>query len=382
MLHVDSTEMVTYKEFLGEVDSPAKASEHAISDPTTPTAMSEHTSDGSTEPNASNAVARPPPMAVPGQARRIIMSTLVLFSNILQMIVFFAGTAGGFRLGKIFGVSTATSAWIAASYGLTQGAFVLVSGPIGSVYGHKNMVVWGILILGICSLVCGFANNFIAFVIMRALSGIGGGMIMPNAVALITIANPPGPTRNVLLGIFGATAPLGGVFGALLLGLFMQYTQYKWFFLMVFLLSLVLALSLIYLIPKEVPVNRKDKIDWTGAAMITSVLMLFNFSWNQAPSSGWQHPAVITTLVLSIVLLATFLAWERWVAKNPIMPLSIFKAPSFGLLVLVVLMNFMAVGIFGWYQVLWLQEVWNWSLLHFGKLSKLPCPQSLTRSQL
>ncbi len=75
---------------------------------------------------------------------------------------------------------------------------------------------------------------------------------------------------------------------------------------------------------------------------------------------------MITCLVASVVLLAVFLAWEQWVAAHPIMPLSIFKAPSFGVLILVVLFNFMAVGIFCWYQVLWLQEIWRWSVLDFA----------------
>ncbi|KAI1615240.1 major facilitator superfamily domain-containing protein [Exophiala viscosa] len=201
---------------------------------------------------------------------------------------------------------------------------------------------------------------------MRALAGLGGAFIMPNAVAMITIANPPGPTRNIYLALFGSSAPVGGWLGAIMLGLFLHYTAYKWFFLTIFLICLVVAAVLSVLVPREVPVNRHGKIDWTGAALIVSVLILFNFSWNQAPSSGWSNPAVIACLVASIVLLGGFLVWEHYVASHPIMPLSIFKAPSFGVLVLVVLVNFMATGVFCWYQVLWLQEVWKWSLLHFA----------------
>jgi MFS family permease len=102
---------------------------------------------------------------------------------------------------------------------------------MGAIYGHKRLLMYGAVWLGVCSLVCGFCNNFIAFVVVRALSGIGGAFIMPNAVALLTITNPPGSTRNLLLGFFGASAPLGGWVGAILLGLFQHYSEYKWFFL-------------------------------------------------------------------------------------------------------------------------------------------------------
>ena len=114
---------------------------------------------------------------------------------------------------------------------MTQGAFVLVAGPIGAVYGHKRLLIYGTLWLGVCNLVCGFCNNFIAFVVMRALAGLGGAFIMPNAVAMITIANPPGPTRNIYLALFGSSAPVGGWLGAVMLGLFLKYAVYKWFFL-------------------------------------------------------------------------------------------------------------------------------------------------------
>ncbi|KIV86497.1 hypothetical protein PV11_02108 [Exophiala sideris] len=305
-------------------------------------------------------------MGTMSSLRRNLIAAMIVFSNLVQMTIGFAGVGGGFQLGKILGVDISTSTWIAASYGLTQGAFVLIAGPIGAVYGHKRLLIYGTLWLGVCNLVCGFCNNFIAFVVMRALSGLGGAFIMPNAVAMITIANPPGPTRNIYLALFGSSAPVGGWLGALLLGLFLDYAEYKWFFLTVFMICVVVAAVLSLLVPREVPVNRHGKIDWTGAALIVSVLILFNFSWNQAPSSGWSNPAVIACLIASVVLLGAFLIWEQYIASHPIMPLTIFKAPSFGVLVLVVLVNFMAVGVFCWYQVLWMQEIWKWSLLHFA----------------
>ena len=66
------------------------------------------------------------------------------------------------------------------------------------------------------------------------------------------------------------------------------------------------------------------------------------------------------------MLFGGFLTWEKYFAAQPIMPLDIFKAPSFLMLLLVVLLNYMAVGTLIWYQVLWLQKVWHWSVLHFA----------------
>lgn len=87
---------------------------------------------------------------------------------------------------------------------------------------------------------------------------------------------------------------------------------------------------------------------------------------SQAPSVGWSTPYEIALLVVSIFLFASFIVWEKRFTAHPIMPLDIFKAPSFSALILVVLLNYMAVGTLIWYQVLWLQEVWGWSPLQFA----------------
>ncbi|UDD65275.1 hypothetical protein AFCA_012464 [Aspergillus flavus] len=131
-------------------------------------------------------------------------------------------------------------------------------------------------------------------------------------------------------------------------------------------LSAVTFVALWALAPYEPPVDRSGKIDWIGSALGTSSLILFNFVWNQAPSVGWSTPYEIALLPISLILFVSFLVWEKRFAAQPIMPLEIFKAPSFLTLLLVILLNYMAVGTLIWYQVLWLQEVWHWSPLHFA----------------
>lgn len=108
---------------------------------------------------------------------------------------------------------------------------MLVSGRLGDVFGHRELLLAGGAWLSICTLVCAFCTNFFAFVTMRALSGLGGAFIMPNAVAMIASTNPPGRIRNLSLGLFAASAPTGGYLGALFLGTFLELTEWKWFFI-------------------------------------------------------------------------------------------------------------------------------------------------------
>ncbi|KAE8390755.1 major facilitator superfamily domain-containing protein [Aspergillus alliaceus] len=282
------------------------------------------------------------------------------------MTVNFAGIAGGSRLSNAMGVKESYASWIGASYALTQGTFVLMSGRLGDVFGHRKLLLLGGAWLSLCVLTNGFCNNFFAFVTMRALAGVGGALIMPNAVAMISSTNPPGRIRNLSLGFFAASAPLGGYLGALFLGAFLENTDWKWFFVFIACLGTLTFIPLWILAPYEPPVDRHGKIDWVGSALGTSSLILFNFVWNQAPSVGWSTPYEIVLLPISLILFGTFLVWEKRFAPEPIMPLDIFKAPSFLTLLLVILLNYMAVGTLIWYQVLWLQEVWHWSPLHFA----------------
>ncbi|KAL6238867.1 hypothetical protein BDW75DRAFT_227663 [Aspergillus navahoensis] len=318
------------------------------------------------EPEQVQQVFERAPLPESSRYRQLAVTTLIVVSNLVQMIVNFTGIAGGRTFIESMGVKQTYATWIAASYGLTQGTFVLMSGRLGDVYGHRKMLLGGGAWLVLCSFVGAFAHtNFFAFVTMRALAGVGGACIMPNAVAMIAITNPPGRVRNLSLGFFAASAPLGGYFSALFLGAFMERTHWRWFFTFVACLGSLVFIPLWLLSSNQATSSRNEKIDWLGAALGTSALILFNFVWNQAPSVGWSTPYEIALLVLSVILFGIFIIWEHK-TSHPIMPPSIFKAPSFAVLVLVILLDYMTVGTVLWYQLLWLQDVWGWSTFQFA----------------
>ncbi|KAI0845727.1 MFS general substrate transporter [Daldinia vernicosa] len=306
------------------------------------------------------------PLNVTKKSRRLATTTLIVACNLMQMICNLIGIAGGLVISERLGVSGVHANWVGASYPLTQGTFVLVSGRFGAVYGHKNMLLLGSLLLIIFTFVCGFCDNFISFNVMRAISGIGGAFIMPNAVAMIGITNPPGFTRNLSLAFFGASAPIGGYIGGLITGGFIEHASLVWMFVFISAVSLVVTVALWALLPREVPVDRGGKIDWTGSFLALTALIVFNIVWNQAPAVGWSNAVVIATLVVSVALFIGYYIWEHYFASDPIMPLGIFKAPSFTPLIFVVLLNFMATGCLLWYTVLWLQEIRHWTPMQFA----------------
>jgi MFS family permease len=113
---------------------------------------------------------------------------------------------------------------------LTQGAFVLIGGRVGAVYGHKNTRLAAGLWWIIFTLVTGFTKSFVAFCVMRGLTGVGGAFMVPNALALLTISFPPGKIRNITVAFFGAIAPIGAAGGGVFAGFFVQLIPWKWLF--------------------------------------------------------------------------------------------------------------------------------------------------------
>ncbi|EOO02160.1 putative efflux pump antibiotic resistance protein [Phaeoacremonium minimum UCRPA7] len=280
----------------------------------------------------------------------------------------FVTFAGGFKLSQLLGrnVGPGQANWMAASYPLTQSAFVLISGRLGAVYGHQKILLIGGGFLVVFSLINAFCSTYESFVSARALTGIGGGLLMPNAVAMLMIMVPPGRARNVTMAFFAASPPIGGWCGAILAGIFVELTDWKWLFIFIALLGAVVFGGLFFAFPKEQPVDKGGKIDYMGAALGLSSLLLFNFAWNQAPSVGWKTPYEIAIVILSVVLFGLFLVWEKKFAKEPVMPLKIFNAPTFTALVFVVLLTYMSFGISNWYMVAWQQLIRDWTVIQLA----------------
>ncbi|RGP70921.1 aminotriazole resistance [Fusarium sporotrichioides] len=308
-----------------------------------------------------------PAFTITLSTRRTIIALLVC-ANTVQFVSNAVTIAGGLALSKDLGRESGPGKanWMVASYPLTQGAFVLVTGRLGAIYGHKQLSLLGCTTFTLFSFVNAFTKTYDSFIAMRALTGVGGGIFMPNAVSVITTMVPPGQSRNVVLGFFAASPPLGGMVGALITGVFMDQVNWMWIFILIAGVSALILVWLAWLMPKESPVDKGGHIDVPGILMGLGSLLLFNIACNQAPSVGWNTPYEIALIILSVLLFAAFLIWEKGYAKEPIMPLSIFRAPTFLALIFVVLLSYMAFGIGLWYAVAWQQLLRGVSLTQTG----------------
>lgn len=230
-----------------------------------------------------------------------------------------------------------TLPWIIAAYSLTLGTFILISGRLGDIFGHKNLVVIGFCWLGFWSLIAGLSvySNFVLFFFARAFQGIGCALLQPNGLALLGRTYAPGSKKkNMAFALFGSMAPFGAWMGMLFGAIFAQLSWWPWMFFVLCMVSLLMAVlsQLIFISPPPTPKMLrpvKEKIldmDWYGAVTGVTALVCINIAWNVAPAAGWSTQYVYMLLIVGFVFLGGFCLVEMKIASQPLLPFHALKS--------------------------------------------------------
>jgi MFS family permease len=267
-------------------------------------------------------------------------------------------------VGKTFGQDGLDEAtkmnWHVAGYSLTFGAFILVTGKLGDVYGFKMIFLIGWAWFGIWSIICGcsaLTGSAIFFDTSRALQGIGPALIVPSALAIGGIAYPPGRKKNGVFSLIAMSAPLGCSTAGLIGAALAQYVWWPWV-TWIYGMGCFVVAAVGYLV---VPQDRRrtcrtsPKMDWQGAALGIMGLLLLNISWNQAPIDGWSTPYVYVLLITGFICVVLFVLREKR-AEQPILDLSLFNGRVAGVLVITGL-GWSSFGVWFYYMFQFIQHL-------------------------
>ncbi|KNG49764.1 drug resistance protein [Stemphylium lycopersici] len=270
------------------------------------------------------------------KARCVALVTTVAAAPFLSTMAIQASVLILPTIGKDLGIPTSRQQWVISSYNLTFGCFLLLWGRLADVYGRRLIFLWGSAAFTVVSTIAPFIPNEIGFDIFRGLQGLAAAAMAPTALGILASTFPPGKTKDVAFGCFGAGAPLGGIFGNLFGGVVGEYLHWQWVYWIFAIIAGITTVASYFVIPIPPPnakSDTKNTVDWIGGALITIGLVMLIFALSEGNVVGWSTPWVPVLIALSLAIIIAFGYWQHYLEQKtwtrPLMKMSIFKNAKF-----------------------------------------------------
>jgi MFS family permease len=237
----------------------------------------------------------------PGWALAVLALAQLVFS--LDLNIMFVALP---RIGAALGFSSQTEQWVVSAYVVLAAGFMLLGGRISDVLGRRRAFVAALVVYALSSLAGGLAPDQAVVIVARAAQGIGGALLLPATLGLLTTLFEEGPQRNRALAVWGGAGASGLSIGALLGGVLTQALGWPAVFFVNVPLAGLAALAALRVIPADGPRARRRSFDVTGALTVTAGATLTVFVLVQGPGVGWGSPLIIAAAALAVAFLAAF----------------------------------------------------------------------------
>src|SRR3954464_5555390 len=200
------------------------------------------------------------------------------------------------------GFSTSSLQWVINAYTLVFGGFLLLGGRAGDLIGRRKVFVAGVIVFTSASLLNGLATSATWLVASRALQGLGGALVSPAALSIITTTFEEGPDRTKALGVWSAIAAGGGAFGLLLGGILTQALSWEWIFFVNVPIGVAAAVLSARYVPESKAPDQPPSFDIAGAVAVASGLIVLVYAIVKAPEYGWGSAKTLGLAALAVVL--------------------------------------------------------------------------------
>jgi EmrB/QacA subfamily drug resistance transporter len=221
---------------------------------------------------------------------------------------------------------TADMQWVVEAYALFLAALLLVGGSLGDRFGRRRIFACGTGLFALSSAACGLAPGTGWLLAARAVQGVGGALLVPGSLAIIQ-ATFPEDRRARAIGTWSGLSAMSAGLGPVLGGFLVQRLSWRW----AFYINVPLAVAVLAILATRVPETRDPepgRLDLWGAMLVTLGLGGLAFGLTEAPRRGLGSAAVAGSLVLGVVALAAFV-WVEARARQPMVPLGLFRRPAF-----------------------------------------------------
>jgi EmrB/QacA subfamily drug resistance transporter len=266
--------------------------------------------------------------STPPASRRWLALWLIALA---QFMVIMDTSIIGVALPKMqadLGFTPENLSWVFNAYVVVFGGLLLLGGRLSDLLGARRVFSLGWIVLGLGSLAAGLAGNVAVELAGRAAQGVGAALIAPSALTLLMMLFGGNPKELMkAFAVYGAAAPAGGTAGVFLGGVITEYASWPW----VFYINLPIAVLAVAAAPALLPggAGTRGSIDWLGAATATLGLGGLVFAIVRAPEVGWASVQTWGVLIGAAALLVLFFTVQAK-RREPLMPLSIFRAANLG----------------------------------------------------
>jgi EmrB/QacA subfamily drug resistance transporter len=231
-------------------------------------------------------------------------------------------------LQRELGTDITGAQWIVEAYSLMLSALILVGGSLGDRMGRRRIFSAGIMLFAFASAGCGLAQTTAQLIVARGVQGVGAAMLVPGSLAIIS-ASFSKEERGRAIGTWSGFTAISAGFGPVLGGWLIENVSWRW----IFFINLPLAAFVLLITWRHVPESRDEsageRVDILGALAATLGLGGVVYGLLESGARGFRDVRVIGSLAMGAVLLVLFVMVERRRGPRAMMPLALFRSPTF-----------------------------------------------------
>ncbi len=266
--------------------------------------------------------------------------------------------------------SRADLQWVVNGYTLLFGGFLLLGGRAADLLGRRRLFMVGVVLFSFASALNALAQTSQVLILGRALQGLGGALVSPAALSIITTTFTENSERTKALSVWSGIAAGGAAVGLLLGGVLTDLLSWRWVFIVNLPIGLAAFAAAIRFVPESRGSSERRSFDLAGAFSVTAGLVVLVFAIVKAQQYGWGSTRTLVTAGIALVLLGAFFVTER-LSSSPLVRLGILRVRTLAAANLALL--FVAAGMFSmfYFASIFVQEVMAYSPLRAG-LAFLP----------
>jgi len=269
---------------------------------------------------------------------------LVGLTQLIVTIDFSIVTVALPSLGRDLHIPPAALSWVISAGALAGGGLLILAGRAADIFGQRLCLLVGLALFAAGSLGAAAAPGLPMLIAARALQGVGGAVLGPANFSLINVLVPEGAPRRMAMGVFGLMQGVSLIIGLLIGGAVTTQLGWRWVFGLNPPLAILAILLTLRCVPKpKAPARLNGHIDWLGAVLITTAMVLLLLGVSAMGKEGWTAPRPLAMTGAGLAVFALFFVAEGR-AREPLAPLSMFGRRNYAAANVIMPLLLVAVG--------------------------------------